>query len=305
MDKSATDSLVRSARPLDRGAMLLLVLLCASWGVQQVLVKLALAEVPPITQAAIRSVGGTLLIGAWAWWREPRIFRHDHTFWPGVIAGALFAAEFLVLFVGLQWTSASHAVVYIYTAPFFVALGAVLVLPGERLVAVQWLGLVLSFVGVAIALGFSTGGQDSSLLGDLFTLAGGAFWGATTVLIKATSLRSAPATKVLLYQLVVSGILLVAAAVAVGEKLPTTLSLLALSSLAYQAIWVAGFTFLAWFWLLRLYHSGEMSAFTFLTPVIGVLAGHFILGDRLDGGFLFAVVLVTAGIVLVNWPRGT
>jgi drug/metabolite transporter (DMT)-like permease len=294
---------MRRSRPLDRTAMLLLVLLCASWGVQQVLVKLALPEVPPIAQAAARSTGGSLLIGAWAWWREPAIFRRDDTFWPGVVAGALFAVEFLVLFIGLQWTSASHAVLFLYTAPFFVALGAVLVLPGERLRTAQWLGLVLSFTGVAIALGFSTSGDESSLWGDLLTLAGGAFWGATTVLVKATGLRDAPATKVLLYQLVVSSALLLAAAFAVGEALPVRLSLVALSSLAYQIFWVAGFTFLAWFWLLRQYHSGEMSAFTFLTPVIGVLAGHFILGDKLDAGFLVAVVLVTCGIVFVNWPR--
>jgi drug/metabolite transporter (DMT)-like permease len=290
------------ARSLDRLAISLMLLCCASWGVQQVLAKLALAEVPPISQAAIRSVGGALIIGAWAFWREPAIFRRDASLWPGIAAGLLFALEFLALFVGLQWTSASHAILFLYTAPFFVALGAAFLLPQERLRPAQWVGLALSFIGVAMALGVSMREGMTPLIGDLLSLAAGAFWGVTTVLVKATQLRAAPATKVLLYQLVVSAVLLVIAALVAGEALPVKLSFVPAASLLYQVVWIAGFTFLAWFWLLRQYHSGELSAFTFLTPLLGVLAGHFMLGDSLEPQLILAVILVLAGIFLVNRP---
>jgi drug/metabolite transporter (DMT)-like permease len=290
------------ARSLDRLAISLMLLCCASWGVQQVLAKLALAEVPPISQAAIRSIGGTLIVGAWALWREPQIFKRDASFWPGIIAGVLFAIEFLALFVGLQWTSASNAILFLYTAPFFVALGAAFLLPHERLRPAQWLGLALSFVGVAMALGVSMQHGMLALVGDLLTLVSGAFWGATTVLVKATSLRSAPATKVLLYQLAVSAVLLALAALSAREQLPATLSLVPALSLIYQVVWIAGFTFLVWFWLLRQYHSGELSAFTFLTPLVGVLAGHLLLGEAMEPGLILAVALVLSGIFLVNRP---
>jgi len=294
---------MRQARSLDRLAFSLMFLCCASWGLQQVLAKLALVEVPPVTQAAIRSIGGTIIIGGWSWWRDRSVFKRDGTFWPGLAAGVLFAVEFLTLFVGLQWTSASHAALFLYTAPFFVALGAAFVLPHERLRAGQWLGLALSFIGVAIALGVSTREGMSPVIGDLLTLTAGAFWGTLTLTVKATRLNSVPAAKVLLYQLAVSAVLLTLATFVMGESLPRTLSFVPAASLLYQTVWVAGVTYLIWYWLLRQYHAGEMSAFTFVTPLMGVLAGHFLLGDALDAGLVLAVVLVLGGIILVNRPR--
>jgi drug/metabolite transporter (DMT)-like permease len=293
---------MQPARSLDRLAVSLMLMCCLSWGVQQVLAKLALVEVPPISQAAIRSLGGAVIIGAVALWRERGIFVRDATLWPGVLAGTLFALEFLFLFIGLQWTSASHAILFLYTAPFFVALGAAFLLPNERLRPAKWLGLALSFIGVGLALGTSTQEGPKALFGDLLTLLAGALWGATTVLVKGTGLRFAPATKILLYQLSVSAVFLVAAAVIGGERLPTQLSFVPAISVIYQVVWIAGVTFLVWFWLLRQYHSGELSSFTFLTPLMGVLAGHFLLGDRLDFGLVLAVALVLGGIVLVNRP---
>jgi drug/metabolite transporter (DMT)-like permease len=290
------------ARPLDRLAVSLMILCCMSWGVQQVLAKLALAEVAPIWQAAIRSVGGTIIVGAWTLWREPGVFRRNASFWPGIVTGMIFGLEFLALFVGLQWTSASHAALFLYTAPFFVALGAAFLLPQERLRPGQLIGLALSFLGVALALGVSTQQGMMPLIGDLLTLAAGACWAVTTLLVKATNLRTVPATKVVLYQLVVSAVMLVGAALIAGEPFPTQLSFLPAASLLYQMIWVAGFTYLVWFWLLRSYHSGEMSSFTFVTPLLGVLAGHFLLGDSLEPGLILAVALVLGGIVLVNRP---
>jgi drug/metabolite transporter (DMT)-like permease len=293
---------MQTARSLDRLAISLMLMCCLSWGVQQVLAKLALAEVGPISQAAIRSLGGAFIVGAFAFWREPGIFARDATLWPGIAAGVLFALEFLSLFVGLQWTSASHAILFLYTAPFFVALGAAFLLPLERLRPAQWLGLGLSFLGVALALGTSTQIGPKALLGDLLALAAGALWAGTTLIVKGTALRKAPATKTLLYQLALSAVFLIAAAFLAGESLPTRLSLVPALSVLYQVVWIAGVTFLVWFWLLRQYHSGELSSFTFLTPLMGVLAGHFVLGDRLDLGLILAVALVLCGIFLVNRP---
>ncbi|MBV9755078.1 MAG: DMT family transporter [Hyphomicrobiales bacterium] len=290
-------------RSLDRFALSLMLVCCASWGLQQVLAKLALAEVPPITQAAIRSIGGTLIIGGWSWWRDPKLFTPDGSLRPGIAAGVLFSLEFLALFVGLQWTSASHAALFLYTAPFFVALGAAFLLPHERMRIIQWLGLALSFTGVAIALGVSTQQGMTPVVGDLLTLVAGAFWGMVTLTVKATKLSAVPAAKVLLYQLAVSAVLLAVAALVMGENVPMTLSFVPAASLVYQTVWVAGFTYLVWYWLLRQYHAGEMSAFTFVTPLIGVLAGHFLMGDPLDAGVAVAVALVLGGIVLVNRPR--
>ena len=287
-------------RPLDRYAVMLMAMLCGSWGFNQVAAKLALVDFGPITQAGLRSVLGSVVVAAYAWRFKPEIWRRDGTFAAGLAVGLAFALEFVLLFVAVKLTTAASAIVFVYTAPFFVALGAVVFLPNERLRPNQWLGLALAFSGVAAGLYRPAAG--SSLLGDLLALAGAAAWGATTILIKTTSLRSADPTKTLLYQIVISALICPLVAYAAGERWPTHVSFLAAASLAYQSIWVVGVTYLVWFWLLRVYRAAELSAFTFVTPVLGVLAGWLVLGERVTLAFVAALALVASGIVLVHWP---
>src|ERR1700722_856004 len=180
-------------RPLDRYAVMLMAMLCGSWGFNQVAAKLALVDFGPITQAGLRSVVGSVVVGAYAWRFKPQIWRRDGTFGAGLAVGLLFALEFVLLFVAVKLTTAASAIVFVYTAPFFVALGAFASLPQDRPRPRQWLGMALAFAGVAAGLYRPADG--SSLVGDLLAIAAAAAWGATTIVIKTTSLRFEDATK--------------------------------------------------------------------------------------------------------------
>jgi drug/metabolite transporter (DMT)-like permease len=289
-----------SSRPLDPLAVVLMLILCISWGFNQIAGKVALADVPPIAQAALRSLGATAVVGALALWREPRIFRRDASLSAGVVAGLLFGAEFIALYLALQRTSAARVILFLYSAPFFVALGVFLFVPRERLGPFQWVGMFLAFAGVVAAL--SAASDRASRLGDFLAILGAAGWGAVTVMTKATSLQTIPPTKTLLYQLAISGAMCAIASLAIGEKWPVHFSTIGAVAMAYQTFWVASVTYLVWFWLLKHYKAGELSAFTFLSPIVGVLAGHMLLGDELTPNFLAALALVAAGVVLVNLP---
>jgi drug/metabolite transporter (DMT)-like permease len=292
------------ARPLDAAAVALVLALCVSWGFNQVAVKLALPDIPPLIQAAFRSTFGTFLLLGWVRLRGVKLMEPDGTLVPGVVAGLLFALEFLLIFRGLVLTSASRASLFIYTAPFFVVIGARWFLPGDRFGRSQWLGLVLSFAGMVVAFGAPAPGADMrTLIGDLMLLLAGAAWGATTLVVKATSLVRAPYEKTLLYQLIVSAPLLALGAEVFGERAVEPPSALAVGSLLYQTLWIVGVTYLAWFALIQRYSASRLSAFTFLTPLFGVAAGHLVLGDPITPAFALAVALVVAGLVLVNRPR--
>jgi drug/metabolite transporter (DMT)-like permease len=292
------------ARPLDAAAAALVLALCVSWGFNQVAVKLALPDIPPLIQAAFRSTFGTFLLLGWMRLRGVKLMEPDGTLVPGIVAGLLFAFEFLLIFRGLVLTSASRASLFIYTAPFFVVIGARWFLPGDRFGRSQWLGLALSFAGMVVAFGAPAPGADMrTLIGDLMLLLAGAAWGATTLVVKATSLVRAPYEKTLLYQLIVSAPVLALGAEVVGERVVEQPSTLAVGSLLYQTLWVVGVTYLAWFALIQRYSASRLSAFTFLTPLCGVAAGHLVLGDPITPGFAVAVALVVAGLVLVNRPR--
>src|SRR6267154_5818755 len=264
--------IISAGRPLSPGAVALMLMLCLSWGFNQIAVKLALPDIPPMLQAMIRS------------------------------AGMLFGIEFVLIFHGLLLTSASRAVVFLYTAPFFVALGSYQFL-GERLRASQWGGLGLSFAGVALAIGVPQANVDADvLLGDLFIVGGGALWAATTLIAKGTALRKAPPEKALGYQVALSIPILGLAAWFFGETITRVPGPLALWLMAYQAFWVVGLTFLLWFMLVQSYSASKLSAFTFITPLFGVVASYFIMHDTLTPVFGAAALLVIAGLYLVNRP---
>jgi drug/metabolite transporter (DMT)-like permease len=279
----------------------IVVVLCLSWGFNQVATKLAIHDIPPLTQAAIRSGIATILIAAWCRLRNIALLEPDGTLWFGLVAGFLFAIEFILIYQGLVYTTATRAVLFIYLAPFFVVLGARIVLPADRFGAAQWLGLGLSFAGMLIALGLPTPAMDPrQLVGDLMMVGAALFWAATTLIIKASPLTRTSAEKVMLYQLVVSAPVMAMAALVAGERITHIPSILALGSLAYQTVWVVSVTFVVWFALIARYSASRLSAFTFLTPLFGVTAGHLVLGEPLTPAFAAAVALVAAGLVLVN-----
>jgi drug/metabolite transporter (DMT)-like permease len=292
----------QAGRPLSPGAVALMLMLCLSWGFNQIAVKLALPDIPPMLQGMIRSAAALPVMLLIARFRGVKIFAADGTLGAGLFAGLLFGFEFVLIFRGLLLTSASRAVVFLYTAPFFVALGSYQFL-GERLRPSQWGGLGLSFAGVALAIGVPQADVDANvLLGDLLIVGGGALWAATTLMVKATSLLRAPPEKALGYQVALSIPILGLAAWISGETLTRVPGPLALSLMAYQAIWVVGLTFLLWFGLVKTYSASKLSAFTFITPLFGVVASYFILHDTLTPVFGAAALLVIAGLYLVNRP---
>ena len=277
-----------------------MVLLTALWGFQQVTIKVIAGDVSLIAQAAIRSVIATGLVLAWAGLRGIPLFERDGTLKAGLLAGVLFAVEFVFIYGGLAYTNASRMVVFIYLTPVLAALGLHFLIPGERLHPGQWLGVLVAFGGVVLAF-FNTG--KSTWIGDLCGIAAAVFWSATTVLIRATRLAQASATKTLFYQLGVSALVLPLCSFLLGEKGVVALPPLAIASLAYQGVIVAFASYLAWFWLLGRYLAARLSVFSFLAPMFGVLFGVWLLGEPLGAAFAAAAALVGAGIVLVNLRR--
>jgi drug/metabolite transporter (DMT)-like permease len=293
-----------SSRPLDALAITATVALCLSWGFNNVAIKLAIHDIPPLIQSSARSVIAALLVYIWTQMRGMPLFKRDGTLAAGVLAGVLFALEFLLIYRGLVFTTAIRSSFFIYLAPFFVAIGSRWLVPGDRFSLSQWLGLSLSFAGIIVAFGLPTPAADPhQLLGDIMMVGAALAWAATTLLIKVSALNRVSAEKTLLYQLVVSAPLLAAGALASGEHIDRMPSAVALGAFAYQAIWVVSVTYTVWFALIVRYSAARLSAFTFLAPLFGVAAGHLVLREPLTPAFAMAVVLVAGGLVLVNRPR--
>ncbi|MCH7343370.1 DMT family transporter [Pelomonas sp. CA6] len=288
---------------LDGLAVLLLLACCVMWGLNQVAAKAALSEIGPLWQAALRSGVAALLVWGWSLARGIALFTRDGSLPGGLLAGALFAAEFACIFLGLQYTTASRMVVFLYLAPFVVALGMPLIAPSERLGLRRSLGLLLAFGAVAFAFGeglTATGELPRQWLGDLLGLCAALLWAGTTLAIRATRLSQASAEKTLLYQLAVSTVALSLGALATGEALPLAWSARLWGLFGFQAVIVTFASYLVWFWLVRHYPATRLSSFTLSTPLFGLLAGALLLGEPITPRLMLALGGLAAGILLVN-----
>jgi drug/metabolite transporter (DMT)-like permease len=283
--------------------MALLLLLCAIWGFTQVTIKVANAGFSPLLQAGLRSAGSALLLWAWSAYRGVPLFRRDGSLGHGALIAGLFAAEFVFIYQGLALTTAARAVLFVYTAPFVVAVGAHFFVPGERLHRLKVAGLGCAFAGVSLAFADALRlPTRAELLGDALCLGGAVCWGATTVAVKAA--RRAPLTpnKTLFYQLAGSALILLVLSPALGEPGVLDPTPVALLALGYQIVIVAFASYLAWFWLLTRYAASDLSAFSFLTPLFGMAAGALVLGEHIGPALAAAMLLVALGIYLVNRP---
>ena len=290
---------------LDALAVSLLLACCLFWGFQQVLVKATVAEVAPVFQAFVRFALATVVLLLWCRWRGIAVWQRDQVRRPGLLAGALFAGEFACIYMGLQYTPASRLTVFVYCAPFWVAMLLPRFVAGENLRRAQWLGMGCAFVGVALALGDGLWGDAHAArpmgwVGDALGLMGGLFWALTTVVIRSTALGNVSPERQLFYQVGVSTAVLPVLSLALGERWSFAFSAFATGSLLLQALVGAFASYLAWMWMLAHYPATRISVFVFLTPVFALLFGVWWLGEAVTGGLLTALALVAVGIALVN-----
>jgi len=284
---------------IDTTGAVLLLGFSALLGLNQVLIKMVNVGLAPIFQAGLRSLCAFFVVLLIAGLMRRRLSISDGSLWPGVTAGGLFAFEFTLLFQALDYISVSRASVLFYTMPFWVTLAAHVLIPGERITVLKFIGILFALAGVALTLSFNSSG-DSSLVGDMYCLVAACAWAAIAIIARTTKLnRSCPEMQ-LLYQLAVSAPILLIAAFWAGDLIrePTTIIW---SIFAFQVVAVVSFGFLTWFWVLSIYPVANMAVYAFLAPVFGVFFGWVMLNEKITLVLLLALLFITLGIVLVNW----
>jgi drug/metabolite transporter (DMT)-like permease len=293
-----------SHKPLDVTAYLCILMLCTLWGGQQILFKLSIDDISPSMQIALRSSLGCVLLALFMWQQGTSLALWRGPWRAGMSVGLLFGIEWWMIGESLRLTTASHLVVFLYTAPIFTALGLHFWVPEERLSRRQWLGVFISFLGIGI--GFIGGANQPHfdlrmLLGDVLALGAGLGWAMTTILIRTTGLSKLPATQTTFYQLFFAALALLFVCFAT-DQWGVHWSPFLVVSIVGQGIFIAFLSLLVWFWLLKHYLASRVSIFTFLTPLIGVSFGVLILDEPLHFEFVWGALLVMIGVITVNWP---
>lgn len=289
-------------KPLDLTAFLYIVLLCSLWGGQQVLFKLTIQDIHPNMQIAMRSGIGCVLLAAFMWQKGVSLALWRGPWRAGTMVGSLFALEWWMIGEALRYSSASHVVVFLYTAPIFTSLGLHVWRPDERLNWWQWLGVLICFSGIGLAfLGSSAATQvDPQMwLGDCLALGGGVLWAATTVITRCSGLARIHPTQTTMYQLLIGAVVILLLCIVLGET-EIHWSPFLVASIVGQGVVISFFCLLVWIWLLRHYLASRVSIFTFIAPLIGVGLSVWLLDEPLHSEFVWGALMVMAGVVLVN-----
>ncbi|MBK6466781.1 MAG: DMT family transporter [Rhodobacter sp.] len=252
----------------------------------------------PVFFAGLRSALAVVFVWAFLSWRgrPPRLSRA--ALGPGLLIGALFAVEFICRFVARDLTAGGRASVLLFSMPVWFAAMAHFGLE-ERVTVQKAVGLALAFAGTAWAILGGTQGGEGSLAGDLCAIGAAIFWAATAFVARRPVMRAEGPEVQLFWMIVVSAPLLLLASAFFGPLI-RDLQPIHIVGLVFQSTVVVAGGFIAWLWLMSVYPSSTVAAFSFLTPVLAILLGALVFGETLSAAILGPAALVATGIVLIN-----
>ncbi len=141
------------------------------------------------------------------------------------------------------------------------------------------------------------------LLGDVLQIMAAVFWGATTVYIKKFMAEKIHPINTFLYQLIFSTPILLIVSLILEKDWVYQINFSIVTFMFYQSVIVAFISLLIWFKLIHSYSVSRLSAFTFFTPIFGVLFGILFLKEELTVSLMIGLPLVCLGIYLVNWRK--
>lgn len=289
---------------LDLPAVVILMTVTMLWGLNYPAIKYSNQGVSPVFASTLRSIIASICGLIYCLRKEEKLFHTDVRLLHGVMVGLLFGTEFACIYIGLLYTDAARSVLFVYLSPFVVAIGAHFFLKGDRLNFLKILGLTLAFTGIFIVFGGRPKTAKATMVwGDILQITAAILWGATTLYIKKFMADRVKPIHTFLYQLFFSIPILLFVSIILEPKWFYKIDPYIVASLFYQSVIIAFITYLIWFKLIHHYSVSRLSAFTFFTPIFGVLFGVLFLHEELTVSLMIGLPMVSMGIFLVNWRK--
>lgn len=289
---------------LDLNAVITLLILTLLWGLNHTAIKYSNQGISPVFASTLRSIIASICGGIYCVRKGQRLFHTDIMLFHGFMVGLLFGLEIACIYFGLLYTDAARSVLFVYLSPFVVAVGAHFFLKGDRLTVLKTMGLVLAFSGIFIVFhGRPKAAKATMFIGDILEIMAAFLWGATTLYIKRFMGDRVHPINTFLYQLFFSIPILLVVSLILEPKWIYGFNPYIAASLFYQSIIIAFISYFIWFKLIHNYPVSKLSAFTFFTPISGVLFGTLFLGEEFTVSLMVGLPLVCLGIFFVNWRR--
>jgi drug/metabolite transporter (DMT)-like permease len=288
----------------------LFVLMIVLWGVNWPVMKVGLDYIPPLHFALLRMLLGALTMFAVAALAgELRLpVRQD---WPIVLSiGLIQMGTFMVLsFLGLRFVGSGRAAILAYTTPLWVLPLSVWVLK-ERVSGAKLAGFALGLAGVAVLfnpVGFDWGDRRV-LLGNGLLLFGAALWALQIVHVRTHRWVGTPLS-LLPWQQTVAVLMLAPLAWLFEADAAIRWTPESIAILAYNGPLTSGFCFWALLTVTRALPAVTTSIGSLATPLVGMLAGAWWLGEPLSatntGGLALIAGAVATLVLSEAWARRT
>ncbi|MBW2039229.1 MAG: DMT family transporter [Deltaproteobacteria bacterium] len=299
-------SSLESKEYLDPKAIITLIILTLLWGFNYTAIKYSNQGISPVFASALRSIIASVCGVIYCLRKGQRLFHTDIMLFHGFMVGLLFGLEFACIYFGMLYTDAARSVVFVYLSPFVVAVGAHFFLRGDRLTSLKTLGLVLAFAGIFIVFyGRPKTARPTMFIGDILEIMAAFLWGATTLYIKRFMAERVHPINTFLYQLFFSIPILLIVSFILEPQWIYRIDPYIAASIFYQSVIVAFLSYFIWFQLIHSYSVSRLSAFTFFTPIFGVLFGTIFLSEEFTYSLMVGLPMVSMGIFFVNWRRRT
>lgn len=273
--------------------LLLALAVVAIWGSNFVVIKYALAVLPPMTLAVLRFA--IAFAPACFFLARPAVG------WRNLAGYGLFVAvgQFSLLYLAMRSEiSPGLASLVIQTQVFFTLLLAVR-LAGERVLPAQWLGLALAVAGIAVIVMHTDG--STTPLGLAMVLAAAFSWACGNLVGKRAGSVNMLAYVVWSSAFAVPPLLVLALLVDGPGRIETALRAADAGTWAavlWQAVANTLFGYGCWAWLLTRHPAARIVPMALLVPVFGMGAAALMLGEPLPGWKVIAATLVMAGLAI-------
>ncbi|MEM1398632.1 MAG: EamA family transporter [Pseudomonadota bacterium] len=280
----------------------LLALLALLWGSSYLFIKVAVAEIPPITLIAARVFGAALLLMIVLWLRGERLPR-DRTTWGLLTVQAFFnsIAAWTVLAWGQQFVDAGLASVLNSTSPIFVLLIALAATNRQRPPMIKVAGALIGIVGVVLVIGVDRlRGLGQQVAGQIACLIGAALYACAALF--GTRFNDLGPVVTATGTMIIATVALLPIAFAFDRPWQLAPSYAAIVATLFLSIFCTGLAMLLYFRLLRTLGSLGVASQAYLRAGVGVALGAIILGESLSPVVAIGLLATILGVAMINWP---
>lgn len=275
--------------------------LCLIWGATWVVIRIGLSDAPPFYSAAFRFAVAAVVLAAVVsvrrrpWPRDRRML--GWVLLPGVF---MYFGSYAAVYYAEQYISAGLAAIIFSSFPFFVAIGAHLHLPGERLTWLKITGLIVGFSGIIVIFGDGVGRVDPEVWWAMLIMLCSPIASAIANILVKRHLTGEDPSIVNFLQMLVGVAILFPFAFAAEELADLRWTSRFVGTVIFLGVLGSAYTFVVYYHLLKTIEATRLSLIAFVTPVVAAILGWLVLGEALRLSAIAGAFLVFAGIYIVN-----